>query len=120
MFRSKNVAMVIGENRWVSQSFMLKLTNEPTADFAYIRWANRSQTVPSAERSAGNGHVSTKWGEMLEGTSSLVKTVYGYFNINADGNGLRSAEELQRTFGQRWLEASVSGEAAASVDRDAF
>lgn len=112
MFRSKNVAMVIGENRWVSRSFMLELTNEPTADFAYIRWASRSQTALSAERSASNGHVATKWGEMLEGLGALVKTAYGYFNINADGNGLRSAEELQRTIGQQSLEASV--------DRDAF
>jgi uncharacterized protein YecE (DUF72 family) len=120
MFRSKNMAMVIGENRWVRRSSVLKLMNEPTADFAYIRWANRSQTVLSAERSESKDHVSTNWGKTLEGLSSLVKTVYGYFNINAYGNGLRSVEELQCTIGQRWLEASVSGDAAASVGEEAF
>jgi uncharacterized protein YecE (DUF72 family) len=119
LFRRKNVAMVVGENRWVSRSSVLELTNKPTADFAYIRWANRPQTNRSAERSESKDHVSTNWGKTLEGLSSLVKTAYGYFNINAYGNGLRSVEELQRTIGQQWLEASVSGEAAASVDRDA-
>lgn len=118
LFRSKNVAMVVGENRWVDRSSTLKLTYNPTADFAYIRWANRTRTNRSAERSENKDHVSTNWGKTLEELSSLVSTVYGYFNINAYGNGLRSVEELQRTIGQQWLEASVSGEAAASVDRD--
>jgi uncharacterized protein YecE (DUF72 family) len=120
LLASKNVAMLPGENRWVSRSLVLDLKTQPTADFAYVRWNSRSQRNPSVERSDSNEQNTATWARTLEGLSSLVSAVYGYFNINAYGNGMRSAVALQGAIGQQWLEASVSGEAAGSVDRDAF
>ena len=120
LFTSKNVALVFGENRWIRRRTMLDLTKRPTADFAYVRWNTRPNADPRAEQLRNKEQVTTNWAATLEGLSSHVKTVHGYFNINSYGNGLRSAEELQGRIGQQWLEASVSGEAAVSVDRDAF
>ena len=102
----KNVAIVTGENRWIRRKSMLTLLERPTADFAYVRWGKRSNDGIEAEQ-------VTFWKDALVRLSGLVGSVYGYFHVGAFGDGLRSADELQRSIAKRTLEASVP------VDRDA-
>jgi uncharacterized protein YecE (DUF72 family) len=111
LLAGRNVALVSGENRWINRFSMLDLAKKPTADFAYVRWNNRPRLERTVEQSKSKEYVTANWARPLEELSSLVKAVYGYFNINAYGNGLRSAEELQSTIGQQWLEASVDRDA---------
>jgi uncharacterized protein YecE (DUF72 family) len=92
LLASKNVAMTCGENRWLPRSSLSGQISKPTATFAYVRW---------------NDELASNWARKLEKLSSLVDPVYGYFNINACGNGLQL------------LESSVLGETAASVEQDA-
>lgn len=118
LLSNKNVAIVCGENRWIRRSVALDAATNPTADFAYFRWNARLNDTARVEHSAGDEHGAMKWSRTLDTMSGLVEVVYGYFNINAYGNGARSVEELRRATGRQSLDASVSGEAAASLDRD--
>ncbi len=118
MLAGRNVAIVAGENRWINRSSMLDLARRPTAKFGYVRWNNRAFADRAVERPDCEEHVTAIWVRTLEKMSNLVEAVYGYFNIAAFGDGLRSAEELQCSIGQQWLEATVSGDATVSIDRD--
>ena len=93
----KNVALVSGENRWIRRSLTFDLTERPTADFSYIRWNDRVNTNQQTEDQGSLPKTKADWAGMLKGVSSAVHTVYGYFNINAHGNGLKSAKEVQQS-----------------------
>lgn len=112
LLASKNVALVLGESRWIRRSSLLDQTKSPTADFAYLRWNNKPTSQESVTNPEGRGQVSANWSKTLEELSTVVNAVYGYFNINAFGNGLLSLEELRRALGQQWLEVSVARDAS--------
>jgi uncharacterized protein YecE (DUF72 family) len=119
LLAARNVALVLGESRWLRRAVMAEWAKRPTADFAYVRWNSNSVTPRRSDATTGRDEpVTAVWPKTLERLAGLVTAVYGYFNVNAFGDGLRSAEELQFTFGQRWLEASVAGGTSEAPDRN--
>ena len=108
----RNVATVTGESRWVRRPSMLKLTERPTAKFAYVRWNNLVEEKSRSVHPDIAENVAAIWEESLVRLCGLVSHVYGYFHVRANGDGLRSAKDLQYSIGERRLEASVS------VDRE--
>lgn len=115
-----NVALVLGENRWVRRSVLLGLTARPTADFAYVRWNHRHASGGAARGGEHEERVTAVWVKTLERLGGLVGSIFGYFNINAFGDGARSLAQLQHAIGQQWLEASVSENSSDAEGRDAL
>ena len=107
LLASRNVALVIGANRWIRQSRMLRLAETPTADFVYVRWNNTSGGKALPTEPADAEKPAAVWEEPLIRLCGLVGSVYGYFHLNAFGDGLRSANELQYSIDQRRPEKSV-------------
>ncbi len=120
LLAKRNVALVLAENRWVRRSVMLGLTGKPTADFAYVRWNHRHASGGAARDGRHEERVTAVWVKTLERLSGLVGSVFGYFNINAFGDGVRSLAQLQHAIGQQWLEASVTESSSDAEGRDAL
>lgn len=118
MLEKRNVALVVGENRWIRRPRMLELAAKATADFAYIRWNGARLVEPPTEKPGHEEHPTAVWAKALERLSGQVGTVFGYFNVRAFGDGLQCAEALRRVFGQRWPEDSVVETTSASERGD--
>jgi uncharacterized protein YecE (DUF72 family) len=108
LLESKNVAFVVGASRWIRLPLMLKLSERPTADFAYVRWHGPPAGKTAVREPIDVENPAAVWNEPLVRLSGLVGAVYGYFHLRAYGDGLRSAQGLQYCIDQRQLEASAS------------
>jgi uncharacterized protein YecE (DUF72 family) len=106
----RNVATVTGESRWLRRTSMLRLLEQPSADFAFLRWNSPIETKPLSGQPENAESATAVWKEPLERLCELVSTVYGYFHVRAFGDGLRTAKELQYSIDELLLETSVSAD----------
>jgi uncharacterized protein YecE (DUF72 family) len=89
LLRSRNVALALADDRWIRRRLMLDLACQPTADFAYVRWVDRSgdRTGRSAKPDSFQRTVSS-WSQSIAGLREKVKCVFGYFSNRARGDPL--------------------------------
>jgi uncharacterized protein YecE (DUF72 family) len=106
----RNVATVTGESRWIRRTSMLKLLEQPCADFAFLRWNGPIEVKPQSGQPESAETVTAVWKEPLARLCELVSSVYGYFHVRALGDGLRSAKDLQYSIDELRLKTSVSAD----------
>ncbi len=97
LLRSRNVALALADDRWIRRRLMLDLACQPTADFAYVRWVDRSgdRTGRLAQLDSFQSTVSL-WSQSIARLREKVKRVFGYFSNRAGRDPLpQSAAILQ-------------------------
>jgi uncharacterized protein YecE (DUF72 family) len=100
LLRSHGVALALTDSRWHRRDRMMALAENPTADFAYVRWMGPGRHLtdfskPQIDRDAD----LDSWAEMLKSLALRVETIYGYFNNQFQGHAPHSAREMQRRLG---------------------
>ncbi|MBI4541798.1 MAG: DUF72 domain-containing protein [Gemmatimonadetes bacterium] len=99
------VALALVEGPWIRRERMLKLSEEPTADFTYVRWMGPDRrTLDYSRVQADRSEELGLWAAALAKLAARVTAVYGYFNNHFQGHSPHSARTMQQLLGQRPVE----------------
>jgi len=95
-----NVALAFVEGQWIARARMWRFVEEPSADFAYVRWmGERDLTRFDTVQRAQDGNLKL-WSEAIALLSERTQNVYAYFSNYYEGHAPASANKLKRLLGQ--------------------
>jgi len=101
LLKSRNVALVLADGRWIRREMLAELAIEPTADFAYVRWLGRDRRLTDFSRvQLDREDDLNAWSDLVAGLQTRVKTVYGYFSNYYQGHAPESVRAMQARLGQ--------------------
>lgn len=103
--REHNVAAALVEGQWLERADVFRLIEQPTADFAYVRWMGERNLTRFDEVQRAQTAGLRTWSEALSELSERVKEIYAYFSNFYEGHAAASANELKRLLGQAVIEA---------------
>jgi uncharacterized protein YecE (DUF72 family) len=96
-----NVALALTDARWIPRRTMLALAEQPTADFAYVRWMGPNRDITDYSRiQFDRTRELEAWSQALRTVAIRVKEVWGYANNHFAGHSPSTARELQKLVGQ--------------------
>ncbi len=111
LLREHNVALALVEGRWIPRKTMLALAQNPTADFAYIRFMGPNRDIVDYSRvQADRTREVELWRNALISLAASVTMVYAYVNNHFAGHGPASARAIQRAVGQTPVAPETIGE----------
>jgi uncharacterized protein YecE (DUF72 family) len=105
------VALALSDGRWIPRAWLLKLCEQPTTDFAYLRWMGPDRSITDyshlqVDRSA----ELDAWAAMIPVLQRQVRTVYGFVNNHFAGHGPASVRMLQERLGLPTVDPREIGE----------
>jgi uncharacterized protein YecE (DUF72 family) len=105
------VALALTDARWIPRRTMLALAEQPTADFAYLRWMGPNRDIVDYSRiQYDRTRELERWAEAIDTIVRGASAVYGYVNNHFAGHSPASARHLQRLLGQSPVDPSDLGE----------
>lgn len=111
MLRAHGIAMALTDARWVPRRLMLAMTEQPTADFSYIRWMGPDREIVDYSRvQVDRSAEIDAWVRVLPGLQARVKSVYAYVNNHFSGHSPATLRELQRRLQLSVVEPESLGE----------
>jgi uncharacterized protein YecE (DUF72 family) len=94
------IALTLTEGRWIRRDWMLKLAEQPTADFAYVRWLGPDRRITNfGEVQVAREDELDAWADAVRTLGTRVREVYGFANNHWQGHGPASVRLLQRRLG---------------------
>jgi uncharacterized protein YecE (DUF72 family) len=111
LLREYRVALALSDGRWIPRNVLQKLAEEPTSDFAYLRWMGPDRTIVDYSRIQVDRtkEVST-WARTLRTMMARVKTAYGYVNNHFAGHSPATIRMLQEELGLAVVRPEQLGE----------
>lgn len=111
LLREHGVALALSDGRWIPREWLLKLCEQPTADFAYLRWMGPDRLITDyshlqVDRSPELG----AWARMLPVLQGQVREVYGFVNNHFAGHAPASVRMLQQRLGLPVIDPSLIGD----------
>lgn len=105
------VALALSDGRWIPRAWLLKLCEQPTTDFAYLRWMGPDRSITDyshlqVDRSA----ELDAWAAMIPVLQRQVRTVYGFANNHFAGHGPATVRMLQERLGLPTVDPREIGE----------
>jgi uncharacterized protein YecE (DUF72 family) len=96
-----SVALALTDARWIPRKTMLALAQQPTADFAYVRWMGPDRDIVDYSRIQFDRTPElAAWSHALRELSERVDDVWGYANNHFAGHSPSTARDLQQLVGQ--------------------
>ncbi|MFN2456279.1 MAG: DUF72 domain-containing protein [Pyrinomonadaceae bacterium] len=106
MLAKHNVALALVEGQWIAREIMWRVVEEPTADFAYVRWmGERNLTRFDIVQRPQNANLKT-WSEAIRLLGERTQNVYAYFSNYYEGHAPASANKLKQLLGQSIVDSS--------------
>ncbi|MEX0691754.1 MAG: DUF72 domain-containing protein [Gemmatimonadales bacterium] len=94
------IALALTEGRWIRRDWMLKLAEQPTADFAYVRWLGPDRRITNfGEVQVAREDELDAWADAVRTLGTRVREVYGFANNHWQGHSPASVRLLQRRLG---------------------
>ena len=95
------IALALSDGRWIPRAMMLELTEQPTADFLYVRWMGPDREITDYSRVQFDRSEEIRaWSVALKNAAN-TRDIFGFFNNHFAGHSPASARELQRLLGQQ-------------------
>ena len=106
-----DVALALTDARWIPRRTMLALAQQPTADFAYVRWMGPNRDIVDYSCiQFDRSRELESWAEVLQGLAERVKEIWGFANNHFAGHSPATARELQKRVGQEPVPPEELGE----------
>lgn len=97
-----NVALALTDARWIPRRTMLALAEQPTADFAYVRWMGPDRDIVDYSHiQFDRSREIEAWSDRLRMLGERVRFVWGYANNHFAGHSPSTARDLQKRLGQK-------------------
>lgn len=114
LLRMHGVALALSDGKWIPRDWLLRLCEQPTADFAYLRWMGPDRSITDyshlqADRSA----ELDAWAGMIPVLQGQVKEVFGFVNNHFAGHAPASVRMLQTRLGHPVVDPGTIGEQAS-------
>lgn len=95
LLRDYGVALALVEGRWLPHEKMLRLCEQPTADFAYVRLMGPDRAIEDYSRiQVARDTELTAWSAGLRALAERVRDVYVFVNNHFEGHSPASARKL--------------------------
>lgn len=114
LLSAHRVALALSDGRWIPRDWLLKLCEQPTADFAYLRWMGPDRRITDygalqVDRSA----ELDAWAAVIPVLQGQVREVYGFVNNHFAGHAPASVRMLQERLGVPPVDPRSIGEQAS-------
>jgi uncharacterized protein YecE (DUF72 family) len=94
------VALAAVDGRWIPRRVALRLAQQPTTDFAYIRWMGPDRSLVDYSRiQVDRSKELDAWTAIMPAIATRVDAVYGYINNHFAGHAPASVRELHAKLG---------------------
>ena len=111
LLRQHNVALALSDARWIPREWLLKLCEQPTADFAYLRWMGPDRNITDYSRlQVDRSAELDSWAAIIPRLQAQVRDVYGYVNNHFAGHSPESVRMLQQRLGLSSVDPRAIGE----------
>ncbi|HEX5438890.1 MAG TPA: DUF72 domain-containing protein [Gemmatimonadaceae bacterium] len=105
------VAIALTDARWIPRRTMLALVEQPTADFAYLRWMGPNRDIVDYSRiQYDRTRELETWAEAITTLAVGLTPLYGYMSNHFAGHAPASVRQLQLLLGQQPVEPEQLGE----------
>jgi uncharacterized protein YecE (DUF72 family) len=105
------VAIALSDGRWIPRETLLRLADQPTAPFHYIRWMGPDRSINDFSRiQIDRSREVERWAEVLARIARAGPDAYGYVNNHFAGHSPETARALQHALGQRVVDPATLGE----------
>jgi len=100
LLKEHRVALALSDGRWIPRKVMLQLAEQPTSNFAYIRWMGPDRSIVDYSRiQVDRSKEIGTWTGTLRGLMSRVRTAYCYVNNHFAGHSPATIRMLQESLG---------------------
>ncbi len=100
LLREHNVALALSDGRWIPREWLLKLCEQPTADFAYLRWMGPDRNITDySHLQIDRTAELDAWAAIIPRLQAQVREVFGYVNNHFAGHSPESLRMLQQRLG---------------------
>ncbi len=111
MLRAHGVALALSDGRWIPRAWLLRLCEQPTADFAYLRWMGPDRAITDySHLQVDRSEELDAWAAMIPVLLAQVRTVYGFVNNHFAGHSPASVRMLQERLGLPTVDPRDIGE----------
>lgn len=111
LLRAHHVALTLSDGRWIPRSWLLKLCEQPTTDFAYLRWMGPDRAITDFSHTQVDRSAELDaWAAMIPVLQSQVRSIYGYANNHFAGHSPATVRMLQQRLGQPSVDPASIGE----------
>ncbi len=101
-----NVALALVEGQWIARARMWRFVEEPSADFAYVRWMGERDLTRFDEVQRAQDENLKLWSEAIALLAEHTQNVYAYFSNYYEGHAPASANKLKLLLGQTVIDSS--------------
>jgi uncharacterized protein YecE (DUF72 family) len=100
LLREHGVALALSDGKWIPREWVLKLGEQPTADFAYLRWMGPDRSITDYSHLQRDRRAELDaWAAMMPVLQRQVREVYGFVNNHFAGHAPASVRMLQQRLG---------------------
>ncbi|MBM4194226.1 MAG: DUF72 domain-containing protein [Gemmatimonadetes bacterium] len=111
LLKEYRVALALSDGKWIPRQWLVKLAEDPTTDFAYLRWMGPDRSIVDYSRiQVDRSKEIATWVGTLRGLMSRVTTAYGYVNNHFAGHSPASIRMLQEGLGMKTIQPELLGE----------
>ena len=100
LLKANKTALALTDSKWFARETMLQLVEQPTADFAYVRWLGPQELTDYSHVQIQREQEFAQWTEAFQRLAQNVRAIYGYFNNHFQGHSPASANHFKRLLGQ--------------------
>ena len=95
LLKANNVALTLTDGKWFTRETMINLTEQPTADFAYVRWLGPREITDYSRIQIDREAELEQWAQGFQALQQNVSQIYGYFNNHFAGHSPASANQFK-------------------------
>lgn len=111
LLKRHGVALALSDGRWISRDWLLKLCEQPTADFAYLRWMGPDRAIVDYSRLQFDRSAELDaWAQMIPVLQGQVRELFGFVNNHFAGHGPASVRMLQERLGLPVVDPQTIGD----------
>jgi uncharacterized protein YecE (DUF72 family) len=100
LLRERGVALALSDGKWIPREWLLKLCEQPTADFAYLRWMGPDRAITDYSHLQYDRSAELDaWAAMIPVLQGQVREIYGFVNNHFAGHAPASVRMLQQRLG---------------------
>ena len=95
LLKANNVALTLTDGKWFARETMINLTQQPTANFAYVRWLGPREITDYSRIQIDREAELGQWAQGFQALQQNVSQIYGYFNNHFAGHSPASANQFK-------------------------
>jgi uncharacterized protein YecE (DUF72 family) len=93
------VALTLTDSRWIDRDSILKIAEQSTVDFSYVRWLGPRELTDFSRIQIDRTKEIARWAEFFLKFGKQVSVIFGYFNNHFQGHSPASCNDFKRVMG---------------------